>query len=838
MTVAAVLATIALASYAIVDAFAPSTSAGVARVPVGILVIFFAGAHASPLHLQFGKHNRLVTLTEIPFVLGLLTAHPGPFILARLGGGLIVELAVRRHYRQPVKLLFNSVLFASEAVLGLAVFRWVESGRPSISPWAWAAAVVAAAVVNMVTLIAVSWLIEWVEGHRSVTRVLTGAATGTVQGAAVANIGVVAGLTVRAHEWAVVPLLVAVATFVMAYRAYAAVSERHSRLQHLYEFGRAITGHTQTDAIVAALLTQVRSILLAEDARLVAVDTNGGASKELTVEAGKLNAHPPGWLTDSDGWIMAHVVQRRQPLLIRRGSRDLAAREWLRRNSLREAMFVPVVIDDDDRSVLIIANRLGEIRGYDEDELGLLDTLAKQAAVELRSSRLVRRLRHESLHDATTGIPNRSSLQLAVEARLAVPGGTIALGMIDLDAFKDVNDSFGHHSGDQMLTILAKRLVDAVGDRGDVCRFGGDEFAVALYDMSQAASALCLRGVIEQLSRPIEIEGTAIEVGASIGLAVAPEQANTWAELVRRADVAMYAAKSAGRVVVAYDETLEGSGRSRLGLVAALHRAIDDDELQVYVQPKATLSDSRVVSTEALVRWTHPDLGPMSPAEFIPLAERSGLVRELTSSVLDKAVAACARWQHVAPNVGVAVNISARCLQDDFIEAAVERVLRRHRLPAALLTLEITESSIMADPERTSGLLHRLRRRGVELSIDDFGTGYSSLSYLRRLPVGELKIDRSFVSRMTASADDSAIVQAIVELAHTLDLSVVAEGVEDAATWDLLRQAGVDVAQGYLLAKPMPAADFASWVAAYELEQDRGRYDKGMTIRQLLPGPR
>jgi EAL domain-containing protein (putative c-di-GMP-specific phosphodiesterase class I) len=231
----------------------------------------------------------------------------------------------------------------------------------------------------------------------------------------------------------------------------------------------------------------------------------------------------------------------------------------------------------------------------------------------------------------------------------------------------------------------------------------------------------------------------------------------------------------------------------------------------VHVQPKATLSDGDVVSAEALVRWTHPEIGPLPPTEFIPLAERSGLIRELTTLVLDGAVAACASWQPVAPGVGIAVNVSARCLQDDMLEGVVERSLRRHRLPAGLLTLEITESSIMADPERTSGLLHRLRDRGVRMSIDDFGTGYSSLSYLRRLPVSEVKIDRSFVAGMHGSGDDAAIVQAIVELGHTLELDVVAEGVEDERTWAALQAAGCDLAQGYLLARPMPAADFGRW---------------------------
>jgi diguanylate cyclase (GGDEF)-like protein len=824
--------------FALVSVMLPVAPRPLVSVPWWVLLLLFAAAQVSPLHVEVRKHSRSISLTELPFVVGLLAVGPFAFCAARVLAGVATELLVRRQHRQPVKLLFNAALFVGEALVGVATFRWLQAGHAASSPATWVAAVAAAIAASCLSCIAVNSLLEIVEGSRSVRAIGRVAWVGTLQSAAVANIGLVASLTLMANQWAVIPLVIAVAAFVIGYRAYGVVNERHARLQHLYAFSRAITGQTEPDDIVAGLLEQVAVILHAEGARLVRTGDDAEAADELHVQDGRLVRSEPQWLLDTDGWIRAHVVERGRGLLIRRGTTDLAGGDWLARNSLREAVFVPVAVDDRSPAVLVVADRMGDVRGFDDDDLELLETLTKQAAVELRNGQLMRRLRHDSLHDSVTGIPNRAALQQAVEQRLEACDTTVALGMIDLDAFKDVNDSFGHHSGDEMLTRVAARIIDAVGDSGDVCRFGGDEFAVALYGVTAARAAGFFRDLIHRLSEPIELEGTAIEVGASVGVALAPDQAITWPELVRKADVAMYAAKSAGRVVVVFEEALDGAGRSRLGLVAALHRAIDADELEVYVQPKAALADGTVVSTEALVRWTHPEMGVMPPADFIPLAERSGLIRELTAVVLDKAIAACADWQRVAANVGVAVNVSARCLQDDSLEAAVERSLRRHRLPASLLTLEITESSIMADPERTSGLLHRLRERGVRLSIDDFGTGYSSLSYLRRLPVSEIKIDRSFVARMRESADDAAIVQAVVELGHTLDLQVVAEGVEDDATWLLLRQAGCDIAQGYLLARPMPAAEFARWSAAHPNGVAPTGYDEGMNVRQLLPGPR
>jgi EAL domain-containing protein (putative c-di-GMP-specific phosphodiesterase class I) len=321
--------------------------------------------------------------------------------------------------------------------------------------------------------------------------------------------------------------------------------------------------------------------------------------------------------------------------------------------------------------------------------------------------------------------------------------------------------------------------------------------------------------VLEAFAAPILIDGLALDVSASIGVALAPEQAATPAELLKRADVAMYAAKQEHGSVVVYDADYDTSSPKRLALAAALRQAIADRSLTEFVQPQTSLSTGEVVCVEALARWIDPERGFVPPDEFIPLAERTGLIGPLTDLVLDTAIAACAAWQGRAPGVGVAINLSARSLRDDSLDDQVGRLLRRHRLPARLLTQEVTESSAKGDPARTVQVLNRLRASGIRLSIDDFGTGYSSLAYLRRLPVQEVKVDRSFVQRMDVEAEDAAIVRSILELARALDLEVVAEGVETETTLQILRDLGCDVAQGYHISRPMPVEEFADWVTAW-----------------------
>jgi diguanylate cyclase (GGDEF)-like protein len=560
-------------------------------------------------------------------------------------------------------------------------------------------------------------------------------------------------------------------------------------------------------------------MLHAEHARLAYIDgANGSAVSEFgrTVTGG-VETCDQAWLTAGDRWLLAQVVDRAQTVMIPRETPDDAARMWLDRNGLCDALLVPIRLGPTIEAVLIVADRLGDARTFNRDDLRLFEALAAQASVSLGNGRLIEQLRYSSLHDAVTGLPNRTFLERSLAERLAPGDGReLALAMVGLDAIKEVNDAFGHHHGDAIVREVSRRLAESVGERGFVARFGGAELAVVI-SRSPSLGALKDRvaAILEPLTEPIIVEDTAIDVGPCAGIAVAPLHATTHVDLIKCADVAMYSAKNAGVDVAVYDPDSDTSSKQRLALVAALRRAIAADALTIDIQPKATASDGNLVSVEALARWRDPELGVIPPSDFIPVAEHSGLIRPLTDAVLGKALDACASWQTVAPGVGVAVNISARLLHQGELDSQIVRLLQRHQLPASLLTIELTESSLMADAARTSDMMHRIRRLGVSLSIDDFGTGYSSLSYLQKLPVHEVKVDKSFTMSMSDSESDAAIVKSIIDLAHNLDLKVVAEGVENLDSWQRLERFRCDIAQGYYLSRPIPPDAFDEWLTAW-----------------------
>ena len=785
-----------------------------------LLAVLFGVAQSVVLNIEVRREARSSSLTELPFVVGLLSVSPGAFMLARVIGGTAAQLLVRRQHRQPLKLVFNTVVVATEAVVGLAVFRLVAGAAAAQSPWLWLAAVAAASIANGLGAGAVAALISRLERDGSPRSVARVAFSAVGQAAGLATIGVVITLTLEAGPWAVIPLLAACVIVVVAYRAYARLVERHESLERLFQFTQLVVSHPDTDRVVTDLLEQVCDMLHADEAVIMFfADDASETETEAALRRGEpLARRPARYLTSDVAWMVDRVRNDEQAVLVPRGTRELAARHWLERCGLREAVIVPLRGDRGVTAALIVADRLGEARGFDHGDVRLLETVANHASIALRNGELVKRLRHDSMHDALTGLPNRASLEHEVDQLFGSPRAVrhgFALAMLDLDTFKEVNDTLGHHHGDALLREVAARLTSAVGDRGLVSRFGGDEFAMLIPDAPSDIGAVGFcRDVLNELTQPVELDGTAIDLGASIGIARAPLHGESTADLVKRADLAMYAAKQGGRDIAVFDPAHDTSSPARLALVASLRQAVGAAALEVYVQPKADLGTRAITGVEALARWTDPVRGPVPPDEFIPLAERSGLILQLTDVILERAITGCAGWQSEAPGIGVAVNLSARSLRDDNLDEQIGRLLRRYGLPADLLTLEITESSVMADPANTLGLLNRLRRRGIHLSIDDFGTGYSSLSYLRRLPVQEVKIDRSFVHRMDEDPENAAIVQSILQLAKALDLRVVAEGVEEDAEWRLLAELGCDVAQGYLLAHPMPVAEFGAWFQA------------------------
>ena len=438
---------------------------------------------------------------------------------------------------------------------------------------------------------------------------------------------------------------------------------------------------------------------------------------------------------------------------------------------------------------------------------------------------LERALTHQAFTDQLTSLPNRALLRDRTEQAMRGAGRfghSAALLLIDLNRFKEVNDTLGHHHGDVLLQQVAERLQMALRDSDTVARLGGDEFAVLIPTVGVGADA---SAVAQKLSAvfeaPFLAEGLPLSIDASIGLALYPDHAGDHNELLQQAEMAMYAAKAAHTPCMVYEPRLNHYSARRLRLLGSVRRAMEQDELVLHYQPKAETSSGRIVGVEALVRWQHPEYGFLAPGEFIPLAEATGLIRPLTLHVLGLAVRQQKLWRDAGHDLSVAVNLSARCLLDPTLPAEVERLMDVYDIVPHSLVLEITESAIMTDPGHALEVVGRLHELGVMLSIDDFGTGYSSMAYLKDLPVHELKIDRSFVSTMCDNASERAIVRSTVDLGHSLGLRVVAEGVEDLPTWQGLDEIGCDQLQGYYIAKPMPADQLLPWLRKQRLADRR-----------------
>jgi diguanylate cyclase (GGDEF)-like protein len=418
-----------------------------------------------------------------------------------------------------------------------------------------------------------------------------------------------------------------------------------------------------------------------------------------------------------------------------------------------------------------------------------------------------------ALHDPLTSLPNRALLLVRLRQALDArhPDGQVALLMLDLDHFKEINDTLGHPVGDELLKLVSARLVSTIRTGDTVARLGGDEFAVVVRDATAEGAVDMAQRLNASLSEAFRLVEVSLNVEASIGIALSPDHGADAETLIRRADVALYAAKQNRGGHAIYDPRSDEHTVERLALMGELRQGIERGELVVYYQPKINSRTGRISGVEALVRWQHPTRGLLPPGQFIPAAENSGLIVPLTQRALDDALSALSQWRRQGLDLRVAVNVTARHVANLDLPSQVQAALAAHGLPGEALVLEVTESCLMADPARTRTVLDRLRNLGVGVSIDDFGTGYSSFANLRDLPVTEIKIDRSFVGTAAGSTANAAIVKSIIDLGHNLGLAVVAEGVETRQCLDLLAAMGCDLIQGYYYAPPMPADDLLRW---------------------------
>lgn len=484
-----------------------------------------------------------------------------------------------------------------------------------------------------------------------------------------------------------------------------------------------------------------------------------------------------------------------------------------------------------DLPFIIVSGKIGEETAVDAMRAGASDYIMKEnltrlgPAVEREIRESVIRRNHKqaenmikyiAYNDVLTTLPNRVLLQDLVQKAIVEreqEGKPLSLLLMDLDRFKEINDTLGHQYGDVILQQVGKRLREVIWENDAVARLGGDEFAILLERLASADDlALVTHKILKALEIPFVIEHIPIAVEASIGISVYPDHGADFDSLLQRADVAMYAAKKTGSGFALYAPELDTHSERRLTLMGELRRAIENNELLLFYQPKIDLKTSRIIGAEALIRWKHPRHGMIPPDQFIGPAEQTGLIKPLTQWVLNEALRQSRTWRGAGIAIPLAVNLSARNLLEHQLPEDIRKLIQAYDGTPEWLQLEITESAIMAEPVRALENATALDRIGAGLSIDDFGTGYSSLGYLRKLPVDEIKIDKSFTAGILTSRDDVAIVRSTIDLAHNLGLKVVAEGVETKEVWDQLVALGCDAAQGYYMSRPLPADQFLKWV--------------------------
>jgi len=756
-----------------------------------VMTAAFAVAEACVVHVNVGRHAHSFALADLPLVAGLLLFAPVPLVAARLTGALFALVVVRR--QPPMKLAFNLAQLSLGLVTALYVWTAIGSTDPS-SQSTWLAALAGVLTVAVVSGAAVNTVMVLAGGQLQLGQAIRTLVAGVVTGAANTAF-VLMSVAVVGLSWHGIWAVLLVAGFLaVAQRSHLRLQKRHGALERLNDTSRRLGRDLHVDAIASEIVIGAAKTLDAATAQLDLLAREESPSVCVHYDGTAVTTSPASPVDD------ATLAPRR-----RRGRTD--------------RITAPVRAQGTLLGHLTVTGS-ASVSTFGVDEQHLLNTLAEHASTALTNGWLADELREQvsdnerqATHDALTGLPNRLMFERVVSA-LRGNGRELTVLLLDLDRFKEINDTLGHAAGDALLQDAGQRLKVAVPQALCVARLGGDEFTILLTGADEDVAISAAQAARDALLHPLEVASVAVSVDASIGVALAPTHGVSCDELLRHADVAMYAAKEGRNGVAVYNSEIDHNDASRLGLVAELRDAVQQDQLFLHYQPKVGLADDAdtgKASVEALVRWNHPVRGLIPPDDFIGVAEQTGVIVALTDWVLSRSLNQCRRWLDDGLDMSVAVNLSPRVLRDPTFPDRLVRLLEAHRMPAARLTLEITETAIMDDVGHAIDALWKLRRIGVRLSIDDLGVGHSSLAYLKQLPVHEVKIDKSFVLNMADDHDDDAIVCAVVGLAHRLRLSVVAEGVETVHARDRLAEIGCDVAQGFWYSRPMAAPDVVPW---------------------------
>src|SRR5918998_1684166 len=702
------------------------------------------------------------TLAQVPLAVGLVYAEPGALVAARVAGAVVGLLLLRP--RRLFESIYEVAVHAAQTVAAIIVFRLVLGAADPVG----------------IGLASAMW----------------------------------------EHPHVLLLLTAIVLACIVCNRSYRGLAHRYKGLETHYEFVSSVVRSTDLDEITSSVLAAARKLLRANDAVLLLRSTGDGepARRVRLGDGGHemIEVSPAKHSADMQALMPRATPRRVEPH---------GGPPWLREMTAVSALAAPIT--GTDRSVVgalvVTQSRRKAIASFGEAAAALLGTLADQASIAIENGMLFRRLEreaeeraHQATHDALTGLPNRAMLTDVLAAALEnayATRGRVGLLVVDLDSFSQVVDAFGHSSSDGLLIQACSRIRGLLPESATLARLSGEQFAIVMPDVDDGDAVVgAARLLIAGFDPPFQTEGVLLALGINVGIAVYPEQAVDSPSLVQRAHIAADAARLHRSGWELYDPTHDPATPRRLALAAVLRDALETDGLDVCFQPKLELATGVVRGAEALVRWNHPRLGRVRPDEFITIAEHTGDIRTLTMVVMRKALAECRSWRDLGLDLSVAVNLSARNLLDLHLVDDVAAVIDEAGVPAEALTLELTESMVMSDSPRSVDVLKGLNDLGVRLSCDDFGTGYSSLAHLRRLPICEIKIDKSFIARIAVEESDRAIARSVLALGRHLGLVTVAEGVESREGWDLLTSLGCDMAQGFVVCPPLTSRQFNQWL--------------------------
>jgi diguanylate cyclase (GGDEF)-like protein len=787
------------------------------QIPWWVLIPLFCAAEVFVVHIQFRRDAHSFSLSELPLVVGFFFAPPLVVVLSMVAG---TALALSIHRRQsPLKLAFNLANFTvANSVVGVLFMHLVNHHDP-LSALSFLGVLVAILAGGVLQSLVILMAISFSEGRVDAAGIAS--TFGFAQAATVVNtcLALIGARIVWENPAEIWLLAIPTVGVFVAYRFYVAEREKRDQVDFLYQSSKDLQRTAAVDDAVAALLSKSCEVFRAERAEITFLPTR---ERDAVVRTSVDKEHTTQFMTpvildDAELQFMSRLLLDSPLLLSAHGKTDGDPGGFLEQRGLRDAMAVVLRGENNMVGTMLIANRLGEVTGFDDEDLRLLEMLANQTGVILERGRLQHslsqltvlqdQLRHEASHDPLTGMANRLLFGSRVEQALAQSGHHVGVLFIDIDDFKTVNDSLGHAAGDELLRAIADRIGQCLRPGDIAARLGGDEFAVLLIGIDEPSRAVGIaERVIDALREPFIIASEEVLTHASIGIATAIDTVCDGQELLQNADLALYTAKSSGKSRwELFEPAMYAAVQRRHRLKADLYHAVESVEFELVYQPIVRVSTCAIVAAEALLRWRHPTRGTVLPDDFISLVEETGLITQVGAWVLRSACEEARDWPagEGGDPVAVSVNVAVRQLREpDYVES-VRTVLRETGLEPARLILEVTEADIIYDTEPIIECLDALRKLGVRIALDDFGTGHSSLSRLRDFPVDLLKIDRSFTASLCGPTQSIGFAHSVFNFGVGLSLTVIAEGVETEECLRELNDLGCELAQGYLFGQPL-----------------------------------